>query len=113
MRSVLTAAAFLLLNPPTYAQVSVIQADYEEVITSFDGRLRFTEIGTHTFDEMGRHRRDWTTRYGESVSEIVLPERNERLTINHETRTIAVGPSNNWFPVPDVVQPSSASSSAP
>ena len=101
----IAAAAFLLLSPPAYAQVSVIHADYEEVITSVDGRVRYTEIGRHTVDEMGRHRRDWTTRYGESVSEIVLPERNERLTINHETRTIAVGPSSNWFPVPDLVQP--------
>ena len=105
MRSVLTAAAFLLLNPQAYAQVSVIEADYEEVITGHEGRVRYTEIGRHTFDEMGRHRRDWTTRYGESVSEIVLPERNERLTVNHETRSIAVGPSNTWFPVPDRVQP--------
>lgn len=105
MKPVMAAAAFLLLSSSTYAQVSVIQADYEEVITSRDGRVDFTEIGTHTFDERGRHRRDWTTRYGESVSEIVLPERNERLTINHETRTIVVGPSKHWFPVPDLVQP--------
>ena len=106
MKSVMVAVAFLLPSPPAYAQISVIQADYEEFITSRDGRVRFTEIGTHTFDERGRHRRDWTTRYGESVSEIVLPERNERLTINHQTRTIAVGPSNNrTFGVPDLVQP--------
>jgi hypothetical protein len=105
MKSVVAAAAFLLLSPPTYAQVSVIQADYEEVITDLEGRARFTEIGRHTFDESGQHRHDWTTRYGESVSEIVLPERNERLTINHETRTIAVGTSNEWFSVPDLVQP--------
>ena len=105
MKSVMAAAAFLLLSSSTYAQVSVIQADYEEVTTSLDGRARFTEIGRHTFDEMGQHRRDWTTRYGESVSEVVFPERNERLAINHETRTIVVGPSNSWFPVPDLVQP--------
>ncbi|MYH29045.1 MAG: hypothetical protein F4137_09360, partial [Acidobacteria bacterium] len=86
----MAAAAFLLLSLPAHAQVSVIQADYEEVITDLEGRARFTEIGRHTFDELGRHRRDWTTLYGESVSEIVLPERNERLAINHETRTIAV-----------------------
>ena len=105
MKSVVAAAAFLLLSPPAYAQVSVIQADYEKVITDIEGRVRYTEIGRHTFDERGRHRRDWTTLYGESVSEIVLPERNERLTINHETRTIAVGPSNESFGVPDLVQP--------
>jgi len=105
MKSVVAAATFLLLSPPAYAQVSVVQADYEEVITGREGRVRYAEIGRHTFDEMGRHRRDWTTRHGESVSEIVLPERNERLTINHETRSIAVGPSNTWFPVPDLVQP--------
>ncbi|MYD87237.1 MAG: hypothetical protein F4Y14_14310 [Acidobacteria bacterium] len=90
MKPVMAAAAFLLLSLPAHAQVSVIQADYEEVITDLEGRARFTEIGRHTFDELGRHRRDWTTLYGESVSEIVLPERNERLAINHETRTIAV-----------------------
>lgn len=105
MKPVMAAAAFLLLSLPAHAQVSVIQADYEEVITDLEGRARFTEIGRHTFDELGRHRRDWTTLYGESVSEIVLPERNERLAINHETRTIAVGPSNTWFAVPDLVQP--------
>lgn len=105
MKSVMAAAAFLLLSPPTYAQVSVIQADYEEVITDREGRVRFTEIGRLTFDEMGRQRRDWTTRYGESVSEIVLPGPNERLAINHETRALAVGPSNSWFAVPDLVQP--------
>ena len=105
MKPVMAAAAFLLLSSSTYAQLSVIRADYEEVITSRDGRVGFTEIGTHTFDERGRRRRDWTTRHGESVSEIVLPERNERLTINHETRTIAVGTSNEWFRVPDLAQP--------
>lgn len=105
MKSVMAAVAFLLLSPPTYAQVSVIRADYAEAITGHEGRVRYTEIGRHTFDERGRHRRDWTTLYGESVSEIVLPERNERLTINHETRTIAVGPSNYYFGVPDLVQP--------
>ena len=105
MKPVMAAAAFLLLGAPTYAQVSVIQADYEEVITDRAGRVRFTEIGRHTFDETGQHRRDWTTRYGESVSEIVAPGRNERLAINHETRTVAVGPSNTWFAVPDLVQP--------
>lgn len=105
MKSAIAAAAFLLLSSPAYAQVSVIQADYEEAITSRDGRVRFTEIGSHTFDETGRHRRDWTTLSGESVSEIVLPERNQRLTINHETRSIAVGSTNHWFPVPDLVQP--------
>ena len=105
MKSLVAAAAFLLVSPAAYAQVSVIQADYEQVITGNEGRVRYTEIGRHTFDEMGRHRRDWTTLHGESVSEIVLPERNERLTINHETRTIAVGPSNYPFGVPDLVQP--------
>ncbi len=105
MKAAMAAAAFLLLSSPTHAQVSVIQADYEEVLTDHDGRVRYTEIGRHTFDETGQHRRDWTTPYGESVSLIVSPERNERLAINHETRTIAVGRSNEWFAAPDLVQP--------
>ena len=37
MKPVMAAAAFLLLGAPTYAQVSVIQADYEEVITDRAG----------------------------------------------------------------------------
>lgn len=73
MKPVMAAAAFLLLSLPAHAQVSVIQADYEEVITDLEGRARFTEIGRHTFDELGRHRRDWTTLYGESVSRDRLP----------------------------------------
>ena len=105
MKAVMMATAFLLLSSPTYAQVRVIQADYEEAFTDREGRARYTEIGRHTFDETGRHRRDWTTPHGESVSVIVLPERNERLAINHETRTIAVGPPQFWFAVPDRVQP--------
>ena len=87
MKPVIAAVAFLLVAAPAHAQIGVIQADYEEVVTDLEGRVRFTETGRHTFDETGRHRRDWTTQYGESVSEIELPGRNERLGINHETPT--------------------------
>ncbi len=44
MKSLVAAAAFLLVSPAAYAQVSVIQADYEKVITGNEGRVRYTEI---------------------------------------------------------------------
>ena len=84
--------AFLFATASTlgaYAQETLIRADYAR--TSPMPALSGSE-GAHTFNDAGTlHRHDFTAPSGVSVSVIKTP--NERIAINHSTRTAAIGPA--------------------
>lgn len=89
LKTPITALLFAALALGASAQDTLIRADYARTstVTALSGFQ-----GTHTFNDAGTmHRHDFTAPAGASVSVIKTP--NERIGINHSTRTAAVGPA--------------------
>ena len=65
-----------------------IKADFVRVMTlASTGEEVLIEEGTYFLSPDGRYRIDKTTSQGNRNSEIWLPEKGERIALNHDTRT--------------------------
>lgn len=96
-KRILIALAALAL--PALAAAQIVQADYTHTLSQFGGEPQVLETGSHFFGPDGQYRRD-ILRDGERMSEIVLLETGERITMNHDMRAAQRGLLDRLWEIP-------------
>lgn len=102
--TILLATVFALAAAPAQAQdVPVVHVSYQMNTFTYDGTAAHVIRGDHFFADDGRHRHDRVFE-GEHLSEIWLPERNERIALNATVGLGARGPAMMRFGIPGVIR---------
>lgn len=103
LRTLVGVAALLALaSPPDYAAaqgVSAVRVEYEKRSATSETGWTVVETGTHMIADDGRYRLDRVVA-GERTTRIHLPDRGERIDINHSLGVGVRGPLTGAFAVP-------------
>ena len=94
----LISAASLILTPSVAAQ-EVVKADYVLSRALMGDEAEILEEGSLYFAADGRFRRD-VQRRGEMLTEILLAESRQRITMNHSLQVVQLGAIDGQWPIP-------------
>ena len=99
---ILAAAAVMLfcLAPVVSLGQSVVKVSYSDEWYDPNGTIGKSTTGDIHIAGNGRQRHDWILETGEVVSEITLPDIDQRIMINHTARTALRGRASDSLPMP-------------